>query len=53
MDCVQEMMKKCGVLPTRENYLLFAYWNANPDLDAEGEAMLPEEFQINPPENFE
>ena len=54
MDCVQEAMKKCGVLPTRENYLTWAYFGNPPEvLSAEEEYMLPEEFQINPPENFE
>jgi hypothetical protein len=49
-----EMMKKSGILPTRENYLMLAYFGNPPEvLDAEEEFSLPEEFQINPPENFE
>ncbi len=54
MDHVQKAMKKCGVLPTRENYLIWAYLGDPPEeLSAEEEYSLPEEYQINPPENFE
>jgi hypothetical protein len=47
-DSVLDWMKKH--LPpeqwTRENYLELAYWERNVELDAEGESMLPEEFQL-------
>jgi hypothetical protein len=53
-DCVMEMMEKCGILKTRDNYLMLAYFGTPPEvLDAEEEYSLPEEFQISPPENFE
>ena len=53
-DCVLEMMEKCGILKTRENYLMLAYFGNPPEvLEAEEEFNLPEEFQINPPEEFE
>jgi hypothetical protein len=54
IDHTLEYMKKKGVPLTRENYLDYAYLGSRPEvLDAEEEYNLPEEFQINPPENFE
>ena len=50
-DCLLDWMKKH--LPperwTRTNYLKLAYWDEHVELHAEGESMLPEEFQL--PEN--
>ena len=47
-DCVLDWMKKH--LPpeqwTRANYLKLAYWDEDVELDAEGESMLAEEFQL-------
>ncbi|HEY6386983.1 MAG TPA: hypothetical protein VIX91_15010 [Candidatus Acidoferrum sp.] len=44
-DIVLDKMKAEGVELTRENYLLFAFFDAGVELDAEAESMLPEEFQ--------
>jgi hypothetical protein len=48
MDCVLEWMKANDVPLTRENYLYVAYMGDVPDLDAEGESMLPPEIQGKP-----
>jgi hypothetical protein len=54
VEMVLEHMKKLGVPLTRENYLFWAYLGAPPEeLGPEEEAELPEEFQLNPPENIE
>jgi hypothetical protein len=39
-------MLKNKVPLTRKNYLLLAYWDADRELDAEEESMLPEMFQL-------
>ena len=53
-DCVIAKMTTLNIPMTRENYLAFAYFGTPPDqLSAEEEYMLPEQFQLNPPENFE
>jgi hypothetical protein len=41
-------MKKDGVPLTRKNYLNIAYMGDTPNLDAEGEAMLPKWAQKRP-----
>jgi hypothetical protein len=45
MDIVLDWMKKNDVPLTRENYLYVAYMGDEPDLDAEGESMLPPEIR--------
>jgi hypothetical protein len=53
MDCVSEHLKRKGIPLTRENYLFFAYLGDPPEeLGVEEESMLPEEIQLNPPEEF-
>ncbi len=47
MDPVQQKLKALGLDMTRQNYLHLAFFGNPPvDLDAEVEADLPEEFQI-------
>ena len=46
MNIVLDYMKKHNIPLTRENYLAIAYFGDPPDeLDAEGEAEIPEEIQ--------
>jgi hypothetical protein len=53
-DIVVEFMQQQNIPMTRENYLEIAYFGNPPEeLDAEAEFDLPEQFQLNPPENFE
>ena len=54
MDDILKFMVEKGVPLTRENYLEIAYMGNPPiELDAEEEFDLPEQFQLNPPEEFE
>ena len=53
MDYVLDFMKRHDVPLTRENYLQIAYMGDPPELDAEAEADLPEQFQLKPSEDFE
>jgi hypothetical protein len=53
LDHVLNFMIRNGVELTRENYLEIAYMGNPPELDAEAESMLPEQFQLDPPEEFE
>ena len=53
MDAILATMKHRGIPETRENYLALAYLGNPPkELSAEQEAELPEQFQIEPPEDF-
>jgi hypothetical protein len=53
-DAVLEFMEEHKIAPTRQNYLDIAFFGNPPEeLDAEEEMALPEQFQLNPPENFE
>jgi hypothetical protein len=53
-DCVVRFMHQHNIALTRENYLDLAYMGTPPEvLDAEEELALPEQFQLNPPEEFE
>lgn len=48
MNPVLEFMRKNGIPETRENYLEIAYMGTPPEeLDAEEEAQLPPQFQID------
>jgi hypothetical protein len=44
-DIVQALMRRYGIAMTRENYLDLAHLGSPPELDAEGEANLPPQFQ--------
>jgi hypothetical protein len=53
-DCVLRFMEQHNIPLTRENYIDVAFMGTPPEeLDAEEEMNLPEQFQLNPPENFE
>jgi hypothetical protein len=52
-DIVIAKMQELNVPMTRQNYLEFAFFGEVPDeIDAEIEAMLPREFQLNPGGEF-
>jgi len=54
MDGVLRFMKQHDIPLTRENYLEIAYMGTPPEeLDPEEEVELPEQFQLDSPENFE
>lgn len=54
MDEVLRFMEEHDIPATRQNYLDLAYMGNPPEvLDAEAEADLPEQFQLEPPEEFE
>jgi hypothetical protein len=40
------LMRSLGIPETRKNYLELAYLQENPELSAEEEAELPEQFQL-------
>ena len=53
-DVVLHTMEQHNIPMTRENYLEIAYFGNPPEvLDAEDEMNLPEQFQVEPPENFD
>jgi hypothetical protein len=53
-DVVLQKMKEENIPMTRDNYLALAYFGDVPEvLDAEAEAELPEQFQMDPPEVFD
>jgi hypothetical protein len=52
-DIVLEKMRQLGIAETRENYLRFAFFGEPGEIDAELEAMLPREFQLQQGELFE
>jgi hypothetical protein len=52
-DIVIAKMQELNVPMTGQNYLEFAFFGEIPDeIDAELEAMLPRQFQLNPGEEF-
>jgi hypothetical protein len=52
-DIVIAKMEQLGVPMTRENFLTFSFFGEIPEeIDAETEASLPRQFQLNPPEEF-
>jgi len=53
MDYVLDFMKRHDVPMTRDNYLAIAYMGDPPELDPEADLDLPEQFQLNPTEDFE
>jgi len=53
-DIVLEKMRELGIPETRENYLKMAFFGTPPEtIDAELEYSLPQQFQLEPAEEFE
>jgi hypothetical protein len=53
-DYVIEFMRQHNIPMTRENYLEIAFMGSPPEeLDAEAEFDLPEQFQLNPPIDYD
>lgn len=52
-DSVIEFMEQNKIVMTRENYSAIAYFGNPPELDAEAEMDLPEQFQNIETEVFE